>query len=235
MPSTLSSNLLLAHCDRAYPPTGLWGYATLLSGTLASGLVFTASASTNQLTTASAHGLVTGSRFRVAGGTLPSPLVANTDYYAIVSSSTVLSLATSLANAQANTSIDLSDAGSGVLTLTEQALTAADPLSVLINKEISHPSFASRLAITDLGAATIVSGAARKPDKILSINNTSLSQSLSYRYILFIESSLTATGTLGNVPSASPGWVLEDRGTVDTIAPGDPPRAIFFPPLIRNA
>jgi hypothetical protein len=169
---------------------------------------------------------------RFSGGTLPTPLLANTDYYAIVSSTTVLSLATTLANANANTPIDLLDVGAGSLFLNEQVLNVNDQLSVLIKKEIAHASFPARLQISNLGAATIVGGIARKPDKILSISGGATP--LSYRYLLFMESALAATATLGNVPP-SPGLsILEDRETIDTIAPGDPPRAIFFRPQLRN-
>jgi hypothetical protein len=205
---------------------------TLLSGNLTTGLTYTANATTNQLTTASAHGLVTGSRVQVAGGTLPTPLLASTNYYAIVVSSTVIQLATTLANAQAATAIDLTDAGSGTLTLAEQALTAADPLSVLVNKEISHPSWTARALIENLGSATEVSGVAEKPVKTLSISNTGAS-ALSYQHYLFIESTAGTTATLGNVPSGA-GFILSTESSVQTIGVGDPPRAVFFKLRARN-
>lgn len=49
--------------------------------------------------------------------TLPAPLVASTYYYLIRLSSTTAKLATSLANAQSDTAIDLTDAGSGTHTI----------------------------------------------------------------------------------------------------------------------
>ena len=163
--ATFSATSLLSNCDDAFPSAGIFGYLTLLSGSLATGLAYTAVTATDQLTTAMAHGLVTGSRLRLVGGVLPTPLLANTDYYAIVIGPTALKLATTLGNATAAAAIDLTDAGSGSLTLTEQVLTGIDPLNVLVNKEISHPSWTVRATIDNLGAAAVVAGAAEKPVK----------------------------------------------------------------------
>lgn len=49
--------------------------------------------------------------------TLPSPLVAGTTYYAINTSATAFKVATSLANALANTAINLTTTGSGTITV----------------------------------------------------------------------------------------------------------------------
>jgi hypothetical protein len=231
--TTFSTDSLIAHHNAAFANTGTYGYLTILKGDVAAGLSYIANATTNVLATATAHGMVTGSRLRLVGGTLPSPLLANTDYFAIVSSPTVFTLATTLANALANTPIDLSDAGSGALTLTEQALTAADPLSVLVNKEISHPSWSARTLIDNLGAATAVLGAAEKPLKTFSVNNTSPTVALSYQHYLIIESTAAAAGNLGNVPSGA-GFVLSSEPTIQDIAPGGAPRAIFFKLRARN-
>ena len=213
--TTFSIDSLLSNCNDAFPSTGSAGYLTLLVGTLATGLSYTANATTNELTTASAHGLVTGSRLRLVGGTLPAPTVTGTDYYAIVSSTTVLRLATTLANAQAGTAIDLSDAGSGALTLTEQALTAADPLSVLVNKELSHPAWTTRSLIDNLGTATNVAGVATKPTKIITIINSG-GTSMVFRHILTIESTAGTTATLGNVPVGA-GFILITLDADETI------------------
>lgn len=60
----------------------------------------------------------TGEKVRfTTGGTLPSPLQINTDYYAIYVSDTQIRLATSLANAYAGTYIDLTDTGTGTHTI----------------------------------------------------------------------------------------------------------------------
>ncbi|MGL4617887.1 MAG: hypothetical protein ACRCZS_02335 [Chroococcidiopsis sp.] len=229
MTTTFSIDLLRNSLDLAAPNTGTWGHMTLLRGDVTTGLTYTANATTNALTTATAHGLVTGSRIRLVGGTLPTPLLANTDYFAIVSSTTVFTLATTLANAQAATSIDLTDAGSGSLTFTEQALLATDPLSVLVNKEISHPSWTTRAVIDALGASVDATGIAEKPQKILSVVNSS-GTALSYQHLLFIRG---GTAALGNTTGT--GFVLDTEASIQTIASGDPPRAIFFKLRARNA
>jgi hypothetical protein len=227
---TISIDHLLSSCDSIYPAAGVYGYLTLLKGTVATGLGYTANATTNALTTATAHGMVTGSRLRLVGGTLPAPLLANTDYFAIVSSPTVLTLATTLANATASTPIDLTDAGAGALTLTEQTLTAADPISVLINKEISHPAWTARLPIDNLGAATAVAGVAEKPAKALLISNTGATP-MSYAHYLVIKSALPGSAVIGSVPTG--GFVLQTVPTV-TIAVGDPARGIAIKAKLRN-
>jgi hypothetical protein len=224
---------LIANCNDAFPNTGIVAWLTLLSGDLANGLTYTANPATNQLTTATPHGLVNGSRIRLVGGTLPTPLLANTDYFAIVTNPTIISLATTLANAQAATAIDLTDAGVGTLTLTEQALTVADPLTVLINKEISHPSWPTRGEISNLGAAINIGGKAEKPVKQIPVSKTA-SIALNYQHYLVIESSSVSTGILGNIPATGTGYSLETAAGVQTIGVGDPPRVIFYKIRMQN-
>jgi hypothetical protein len=222
--TTFSIDSLISNCNDAFPSSGTWGYMTLLKGDLATGLSYTANATTNALTTASAHGLVTGSRVRMVGGTLPTPLVTGTDYYAIVSSPTLLTLSLTPGGA----AIDLSDAGSGALTLTEQALLPTDSLAVLINKEISHPAWTARALIDNLGAAVNVAGVAEKPQKVLSVINTDTT-TLSYQHYLFIEGGSAA---LGNTTGT--GFILSTEAAIQNIASTDPPRAIFFKLRVRN-
>lgn len=79
---------------------------------------FTADAGTDQLAVASNTTLTTGRRVRLATtGTLPAPTLADTTYYLIRISATAVKLATSLANAQLGTAIDLTSAGAGTHTL----------------------------------------------------------------------------------------------------------------------
>lgn len=61
----------------------------------------------------------TGTKIRVSSSTtLPAGLSAGTDYFAIRASATTIKLATSLANAQAGTAIDITDQGTGTHTAT---------------------------------------------------------------------------------------------------------------------
>lgn len=158
-----STSTLTAIADLAYPATGTIAHVILLKPTLALSLGVTANATTGVFTTASAHGLVTGSRVRVAStAAIPSPLSATTDYYAIVLSPTTLKLAATLADAIAIVEIALTDTGTGTLTLNEQAVTAADSIEVLINKELPATGGYARMPITNAGAASLVSGNAQK-------------------------------------------------------------------------
>jgi microcystin-dependent protein len=76
-------------------------------------------------------------------GTLPSPLSANTDYYVIYVSDTEIKLATSLANAQAGSAIDLTATGSGVHTVDQWLDPDAESRYALQNGGASGPSFGS--------------------------------------------------------------------------------------------
>jgi hypothetical protein len=223
---------LKTKCNQVFPAAGAWAYMTLLSDNLTVGLAYTANPTTNIFTTATAHKLVTGSRIRLVDGVLPTPMVANADYFAIFVTATTFKLATNLADADAGLAVDLSDAGSGALTFTEQALLGIDPLSVLVNKEISHPSWTSRLLVDNLGAAIGMNGAAETPAKNIVIANTG-AVDLIFRHYLFIESIVAGTAVLGNVPAGA-GYALETNSNVVTIAVGDPPRSIFMKLRARN-
>jgi|DEB0MinimDraft_10_1074344.scaffolds.fasta_scaffold00661_7 hypothetical protein len=79
---------------------------------------FTVDTSTDVLTHSSDFFTQTGKIVRVSSTTtLPSPLVAGTDYFVIRVSSTTCKLATTLDNANAGTAIDITTTGSGTHTL----------------------------------------------------------------------------------------------------------------------
>lgn len=60
----------------------------------------------------------TGEKIILAGASLPSPLVAGTEYYVIKVTDTTIKLATTLANAYAGTNIDITTTGSGNITIS---------------------------------------------------------------------------------------------------------------------
>jgi hypothetical protein len=209
----LSNAFKTNRLDLLFPAAGAIGRVILLKGDLALGLGLTANATTDELTTATAHGLVSGSRVRIASsGTIPAPLAATVDYFAIVTGASTLKLATTLANATANTSINLTDAGSGVLTLNEQTLTAADSVAVLINKELNGAGYA-RLAIDNLGAATIIGVNGEKPPKVLSFTNSGAAN-LDYRHYLI---AFGASGVVGDVAGVTDAVLVSEVSTVTTI------------------
>jgi hypothetical protein len=207
-----SKRSLQKYCDNAFAATGTIGYLALLKADLSLNLSFSATAAADALTTASAHGLTTGSRVRVAvaGGTAPTPLTLAQDYYAIVTGATTLKLATTIDNALASTAIDLSDAGSGTLTLNEQELSQDDPIAVLLAKELSHPNWLTRAPITDVGVAT-VSGAAAEKIKAFAIQNTNVA-ALTYKHAWL----LVGPGVTGAIGSAT--GILTDHLTTEAIA-----------------
>lgn len=88
---------------------------------------FTASSTTEELTV-TAHGLATGDgplQVSNSGGALPSPLVAATNYYAIVTGSNTFKLATSRLNALNGIAIDLTTNGTGTNSIVGVSATRA--------------------------------------------------------------------------------------------------------------
>jgi hypothetical protein len=98
----------------------------------------------NTLVVTSTGGFYTGMAVQVSGGGLPAPLVAGTVYYAIVLSSTTLSLATTINNAFAGTAIVLTTAGTG----TVASVFGQETLGTYFGEEL-HP-----LTITEITAHT---------------------------------------------------------------------------------
>jgi hypothetical protein len=174
-------------------------HAALISGTLATNLAVTGDASLNEFTSATAHNLVTGSRIRftvAAGGGnfIPGGLSNTTDYYVIRISATVFQIATTLANAIANTAIDFTSNGQGVL-INEQLLTAADPLDVILNHEIpSGNGYTQRMEI-EMGAAANAGAEARKNGDPVFVIPTG--GSITYRHVAIIRNGVATIGDTG--------------------------------------
>lgn len=100
-----------------------------------SAMAVTANTGTDQLAVTAL--LSVGLRVRLSTtGTLPAPLAPATNYYVIAVSATAVKLATSLANAQAGTAIDITSAGTGTHTLryglTPFALLYTRPMDLAI-------------------------------------------------------------------------------------------------------
>ena len=77
--------------------------------------------------TAASHGLRTGQIVdAITASSLPTGLAVNTQYFVIAVDKDTIALATSLANAQAGTKIDLTGAGAGNLTLRNNAFGAVE-------------------------------------------------------------------------------------------------------------
>lgn len=76
----------------------------------------------NILTVTSTAGFITGAPVTVSGGSLPTPLVAGTTYYAIVLSLTTMSLASTAALAIVGTAIVLTTNASGTVVMPSHTL-----------------------------------------------------------------------------------------------------------------
>jgi len=87
---------------------------------LKSTIVVTINPLTDIFTAASAHGMSTGDPFQIAAATvMPDPLVALTNYYAIVIDATTFYACTSRVHALNNEYIDMIDDGTGEITLKQ--------------------------------------------------------------------------------------------------------------------
>lgn len=81
---------------------------------------FSVDPATDVLTFSQPEPIDTGDGVKISSSiAIPSPLVAGTTYYAIKVTDSTYKLASSVANAFAGTSIDITSAGSGTLTLTQ--------------------------------------------------------------------------------------------------------------------
>jgi len=216
--ATASLSVLRDLLDSFAPNTGQVGRATILSGSTFTGNV-TITPASDLITTATAHGLVTGSRVRIAATTTaPSPLLTTTDYYAVVISGTTFKLAATLEDALGAVVVNIIDSGSGAVSVTEQAVNNSDPLSVLLNKEVSHAGYTSRPAITDIGAAVVLGNGAQKLPIEVSIVNSGGS-ALTFRHTLLLFGS-SASATIGS-SSGVESQTLVDAGSNLTIGAGD--------------
>lgn len=98
------------------------------------------------------HGFTTGFKVRLTTtGTLPAPFLVATDYFVIVISASVISLAASLADALAGTAIEIEDQGSdgGVGTVTGVALAGA---SVTFQKSNDGTNWVNIQAATSISS-----------------------------------------------------------------------------------
>jgi hypothetical protein len=204
MPSVVSQQFLDSVTNWLYPVSGVAGYVALLDNILTTTTI-TANVTTDEITTAIAQNWRTGSRVRITTtGTVPAPLALLTDYFIIEVSpgtypATAYKLATTLTNAIAGTAINLTSAGTLVNTLTEQSLTASDPLSVLVGHEFpSHPGYYSRFPIQDLNNPLAAALESYKVGTFSYVNNGTASRTV--KHLAFISggysSLLDATGNV---------------------------------------
>lgn len=136
---------------------------------------------TTDVVTSVAHGYQTGVVVQATtSSALPTGIAGTTDYWVIVLTDDTFQLASSLANAQAGTAVDFTDAGTGNHTLTQQtnvatfvvqsspnninwfthdAMSAVSIVSADQNKHFESAAQYLRLAVTiSKGAASTLNG-----------------------------------------------------------------------------
>jgi hypothetical protein len=207
--------------DNDYPTFGTWGAAALLDAITKINLGYTVDTGSGILTTATPHGLVTGTRVRMTAtgvqpGILPTGnLSGSIDYFIHVLGVDEITLHNTLADAIASTNpIQFSDGGTGSLELNEQALTVEDPITVLINHELDHPDY-FRLDISSLPVAFIAGGEARKNTNLWTVTANTPNGAIVFGSVLTIQNGTTTIGsTSGDVD------FLDIRSTPVTIAAG---------------
>lgn len=116
-------------------PTGSTGVALSYGKGIGIGLQITNSApaagtftaADTDICTKSSHGYLTGLKVQLTTTTtLPAGLSLATDYFVIKIDADTFYLASSLANAQAGTQVDITDSGTGTHTITPTALAGAN-------------------------------------------------------------------------------------------------------------
>ena len=107
---------------------------------------------TTDIITVTAHGFTTGRKVQISNpGTLPTGISAATDYFVIYVDVDSIKLATSLANAQAGTAIDITAAGSGTNTITPTALAGGSVSMYQSNDNINYVTLGSSQNVTTTG------------------------------------------------------------------------------------
>jgi len=233
---TLPLTALQSILDTYLPNTGTIGYIALIQNVVHSS-TYTVDSSTDVITLATTPTipLVSGCRFRVtnSGGAIPgvsgTALNTSTDYFWIAITTTTGKLARTLADAVAGSPvpIDFVNNGTGTQTITEQALNATaanpDPLSVVLSKELpAGGGYTVRQAVTNIGAAAIVSNRA---EKNITFTLTGDSTGYVYRYFQLI---LGGTSAIGNT-TGTQSYLTAESSNI-TVNSGSP-RFIF----LRNA
>lgn len=125
----------VAACALAHPDTTVFTNLTFSNcvnvGSSWASRSVTADSAADTLSIGTTHYMQTGFEFKILTGTPPAPLALNTEYYAIRISSSTFKLATSLANANAGTAINLTTSGSGMTCTLLYTLHVFDPQSTV--------------------------------------------------------------------------------------------------------
>lgn len=189
---TTSLQLLSERLAASYPTSGVNFHLALILDNRSS-FVFTANSATDVLTTTSNHDFIANLPVMFAGVDLPAPLNATTTYYVgDVTTNTFKISATA-----GGTAINLTTAGSGILTVSDKALDeGVSDLTQWIRKEISsYQGIANRQAFTPVAPAINYTDKSVKIEATVPFNNTSGTQGLVFDKAVLIRA---GTATRGN-------------------------------------
>ena len=153
------------------------------TNTLGYGDTFTADAGTDIMTFTSTtnipSNILTGTRVQVSTTTtLPSPLVAATDYYYIKVTDSTYKLATSYANAIAGTAIDITTTGTGTHTITRllpRYTNGAGVQAIIFNSNAT--ALGAATPNMSLGYTNSAQTASRATPTVLPVGKTAASNS----------------------------------------------------------
>jgi hypothetical protein len=210
MTTTASKSALLRTAALAFPSIGIIGRLLLLTNDLLLAASVTANSSTNTLMFTGNHNLVTGTRFKLTG-TMPAPLVAGTEYFAIKINATTIKVALTLDDAIALTEVDLISTGSSI-NFDEQPISAIDPISVLVSKELPSNSFYSRKEIQDVGVPALIAGEATINYQITLQNLTA--NTITFRHYLIAYGATAAIGSVTGITAYELETASADQSTV---------------------
>lgn len=201
--------------------------AILLTDSPSTYSAITANAGTDTIT-ATGHDFVNGCRvkFTNTGGALPSGLNTTTTYRVVQVATDTFKVALEAnynkSTRTATAVVDITDAGSGTTSVTEQAFdeTLDSDVDLLVRKEVASYQGSSRQSSSALPAAVISGTSAAIAQQSLVFSPST--GTITFRYCLFIKG---GSATLGNTTGELIG--IRDEGTTRTLTTGSSYTATF--------
>lgn len=202
--------------------------AILITDTPSAYSGLTVNASTDTIT-ASGHDFVNGTRIRFSnvGGALPAGLNSTTTYRVVQVASNTFKVALDAnynkSTRTASSVVDITDAGSGTHSVTEQVFDEGldSDVDLFVRDEVTSYQGSGRQSAT-LSAAVISGTVATIPQQTFIFNPTT--GPITFRYCLFIKGGTT---TLGNTTGEVLG--LRDEGSTQTLTPNSSYTVTFTP------
>ena len=186
---------------------------------------------TGNVITSTTHGLPNTARVRFTAGTgaLPSPLVAGQDYYVILLTANTFSLASTIAEARASTTIVLTPAGGGTgHTCDEQIIDGAlSSPEHAIAREIANANGYVRQAVTLTGAFDTGADNRMELEDMTVEFGPASGGGFSYTGVAWLTQSSTTYGATGRMYTSNP------EGTT-TVVPAPQTKPFRFATNLMN-